>query len=197
MTSTPFGRSPRSSPASASAANGAASTGASVSATRVAALLVLTGLVTLGLGAVDPLATLQAWLTGGGATQRTQPARRDPAAWETSFGEDLHATLLAHRALPAGARRLLFLGNSQQYTCSLPRGAKAREHPARLASDLFGQRVNSLVPGTVAVYNASAPNQTFVEALWQAIYWFRVESWMAQQRLESGPHSRLPVRVKA
>jgi hypothetical protein len=144
---------------------------------RLAGLVAATVAVVAVLGMLDPFTALSDRLTGGGATERMQPIRTDRAHADLSHGEDLLGTL-STAPLPApGRRRILFLGNSQQYTSSLPRGAQiVPDHEVPIASDLFAGTVERRAPGGYDVYNASAPNQTPVEGLWQAIYWFRVAS---------------------
>lgn len=70
---------------------------------------------------------------------------------------------------------MVFFGNSQQYTASLPRGAAiVPDHFVEITSELFESKLEARSPGGFAVYNAAAANQNFIETLWQGLYWFKV-----------------------
>lgn len=146
-----------------------------MSAARALGLLAGTAVVVAALGAFDPFDAVSRWLLGSDETVRRQPVRQDPASWDLSFGEDLERSLSTRPLPPAGARRILVLGDSQQYTCSLPRGGRvANDHRAVLASDHLAARLASRESRPVSIYNASAPRQTLAEALWQGVYWLKV-----------------------
>jgi len=67
------------------------------------------------------------------------------------------------------------MGNSQQFTCSLPKGVRAdTTHEAPVMNDILASKLVEKAAHPITVYNASAPNQTMVEELWQGIYWFKV-----------------------
>jgi hypothetical protein len=134
------------------------------------------GLASL-LGHIDPFAALGAWLVG--AEMRLQPTVEDPAHIDPKHGEDLRASLDAlHRTDGSGGGRrrwVVFFGNSQQYTASLPRGATPdSDRRAEIASVLLGRTLEERAPAVFRVYNASAPNQNYTEALWQALYWYEI-----------------------
>lgn len=168
MTSTPLGESSRPSPGSAEARAGL------VGRMRAIVLVATTLFAIVLLGSVDACQLVTRSLTGDGETVRMQPVRIDPAECDTRFGESLLETLPA--AVSASDRqRVLFIGNSQQYTASLPRGAQPDdERKVEMASVLFGRQLERERPGRFSVYTAAAPNQTFTEALWQGVYWFEV-----------------------
>ncbi len=113
--------------------------------------------------------------TSGSETTRMQPTHLSGDSWDLSHGEDLRGTLTGLPPLVDGERRILVFGNSQQYSCSLPRGGVPKAgHEAAVASDLVVERLNEWGQGRYAVFNNSAPNQNFAEALWLAVYWFQV-----------------------
>ncbi len=69
----------------------------------------------------------------------------------------------------------MLFGNSQQYTVSRAKGTVGPDPPAVPAAELFISRLNGELAGrSYAFFAPAAPNQTFPEALWQAIYWYRV-----------------------
>jgi hypothetical protein len=133
----------------------------------------------LGLGAAialglspNPYRRVEEWLTRGGEVERKQPVFQDPLSIDVLHGEDL-ARSLTDRMASDNKPAVLFMGNSQQYTCSLPRGAKIDEgHRAMLMSDLVARELARRSGRPLSVYNASAPSQTLVEKLWQGIFWF-------------------------
>ena len=170
MTSIPSAASPAPSSASADPAAPAED----LSRRRVLGLTAVTLAVMLASGAADPFAALARRMTGGGATERMQPTRQAALRFDVSHGEALYASLKGRAAVPSPCRLVLFVGNSQQYTSSLPRGASiVPGHQVTVASDLLVAGVNGARRGRcIDGYNASAPNQTFTEALWQGLYWF-------------------------
>lgn len=141
---------------------------------RVAFLIIGTSLVIALLGHFDLSDLATRHLTGDGERTRIQPSRYDATECDIQFGKNLLET---QRQLPTagGRQRIVFFGNSQQYTASLPRGATPDEaNLAEMASALFARRLEREQPERYQVYAAAAPNQTFPEALWQALYWFEV-----------------------
>ena len=144
---------------------------------RSVVLLCSTTMFVLLLGHFDVCDIVTRALTGDGERTRIQPSRLDPTECDTRFGEGLLSTQTSLAPPPENRKRIVFFGNSQQFTSSLPRGATPDEtNLAEIASVLFGRRVEEQFPGRFQVYTASAPNQTFPEALWQAIYWFQVRT---------------------
>ncbi|MEP7127185.1 MAG: SGNH/GDSL hydrolase family protein, partial [Byssovorax sp.] len=118
---------------------------------------------------------LQDAITKGDEAERMQPVRRDPASIGLSQNEDPLKALRSRPLPPAGRRQVVFFGNSQQYTASLPRGATiAPDHFVEIASELFESKLEARAPGGFAVYNAAVANQNFIETLWQGLYWFKV-----------------------
>lgn len=171
MTSTPSRRSLAPLPVSAEPTTPISS----VRARHLVAIAAATAVFVSLLGHVNPFGALIGLFTGGGETMRMQPVDLRPDHIDVLHGEKLLTALRALR--PAAPRaRLVVFGNSQQYTASLPRGAKVRAHKARMASALLAEWLEAQASGRFAVYNAAAPNQTFPEALWQALYWFEVGS---------------------
>ena len=149
---------------------------AGLPSTKAFALLALTGAGLLAAGAVNPYAIVERMLNGGGGDVASQPILLDPRTQNPSHGEDLFGTFATWPKPSPSAALILMLGNSQQYTCSLPRGAQAdMSHKALVASDLLAAKLaTKSAAGSIAVYNGAAPNQTQVEELWQGIYWFKV-----------------------
>jgi hypothetical protein len=144
---------------------------------RVLGLLLATiGAVAL-LGQVNLFGLLQDTLSHGSEAERMQPFRFDPASIGISHGEQV-LDAFKTRPLPrAGRRQVVFFGNSQQYTASLPRGATIDpNHFVEITSQLVEAKLEARAPGAFAVYNAAAPNQNFIETLWQGLYWFKVAS---------------------
>jgi hypothetical protein len=139
-------------------------------------VLATVGAVAL-LGQVNLFGAVQNAVSHGGEAERMQPARLDAASIGIGQSKPLLDTLKS-RPLPApGRRQVVFFGNSQQYTASLPRGATiVPDHLVEITSQLVEARLEARAPGAFAVYNASAPNQNFIEALWQGLYWFKVAS---------------------
>jgi hypothetical protein len=143
---------------------------------RSVALAIATCVAVSVLGAFDGCAMVTDRFTGGGETVRMQPTRLDPNECDVLHGEALLQTLSGLQAPAYPRRRVLFIGNSQQYTASLPRGATPdMNRQADIAAGLLGQWLEQRRPGGFAVYTAAAPNQNFAEALWQGIYWFKVQ----------------------
>jgi hypothetical protein len=104
-----------------------------------------------------------------------QPVRLDPASIGISQNEEPLKAYRARPLPPASRRQVVFFGNSQQYTASLPRGAAiVPDHFVEITSELFETRLEARAPGGFAVYNAAAANQNFIETLWQGLYWFKV-----------------------
>ena len=142
---------------------------------RVAWLVIGTVLCLLALGAVDFFALFNARALQGEERTRMQPMHLEPAFIDVSVGEKLHESLSLVPPLDGARARMLFLGNSQQYSASLPRGGVVDEsHRPSILSSLFEQSLEAQDPGRWAIYNGSAPNQNYAEALWQALWWFEV-----------------------
>ena len=145
--------------------------GQKLTVARILALGALTLFLVAMLGFVRPFERLNDFLSS--KSMPMQPALQDPRLW--ADGDDLRPSLQTRPLLPPQTRQILIMGNSQQYTCSVAKGEKPRQdHRAILASDLLAAKLNSGQSASSAVYNSSVPNQTFVEELWQGIYWFRV-----------------------
>jgi hypothetical protein len=92
-------------------------------------------------------------------------------------GDDLLTSFSTRPRPAAPVQQVLFIGNSQQYTISLPKGVPpdpSRKVPA--AAELFGRALDARQPGAFAVYDVPAPSQNFVEALWQGVWWYHVEA---------------------
>jgi hypothetical protein len=148
-----------------------------LSLARVLGLAVATIAVVVLLGRVNLFGLLQDTITRGDEAERMQPVRLDPASIGISQGQDILQAFRSRPLPPASRRQVLFLGNSQQYTSSLPRGAAiAPDHLAEITSQLVASKLEGRAPGAFAVYNAAAPNQNFIETLWQGLYWFKVAS---------------------
>lgn len=170
MTSTRLERSPTPSPASAEATR-------ALGRGRVAGLVVATALVVAVLGRVSPLDNLRDALTGGGATVRMQPVRMEARTTDVKTGDALLETLSSIPATPAGKTQILVIGNSQQYTSSLPRGAAlVPGHEVVMASQQLAERLSRRSAEGFTVYTSAAPNQNFAEALWQSVYWFKLRA---------------------
>src|SRR5262249_61133604 len=90
---------------------------------------------------------------------------------DPGHARDLRMTMSLRVEAPDEKFLLLVTGNSQQFTVALPAGGKPTGH-ARITSDGFLDRLEQRAPHRFAVYNASAPNLHWVEALWQGLYWF-------------------------
>jgi len=140
----------------------------------------MTGLaaLTLGLLAVAGTFDCAGWLaqrlTDSGRRTSMQQVVESPGAHDISHGDDLLAAFARVRN-PEQAPQALVIGNSQQYTASLPPNADASAFaPASLTSDLLAARIEADTGRKVQFYNAAAPNQNLVEALWQGIYWAKV-----------------------
>lgn len=137
----------------------------------LAATLVVVGL----LGQVNPFGLLQEAITHGDEAERMQPVRLDPASVGISQNQEPLKAYRARPLPPASRRQVVFFGNSQQYTASLPRGAAiVPNHFVEITSELFESKLEARAPGGFAVYNAAAANQNFIETLWQGLYWFKV-----------------------
>ena len=144
---------------------------------RIVGLLIGTAALLGLLGYIDLFGLATQALTGDGEVARIQPTRLDPMECDVRFGENLVATQRELLPPPDGRKRIVFLGNSQQYTASLPRAATPDEDDlAEMASALFDLRLQQDYPDRYKVYSASAPNQTFPETLWQLLYWFEVRA---------------------
>jgi hypothetical protein len=102
-----------------------------------------------------------------------QPVRTPPTMFDSHLGEDLLRTF---REMPERDGSVaLVLGNSQQYTSSLPRGATIQpDYLVESAMGLVSTALEKAYPGRWRVYVAAAPNQNFAESLWQCIYHFKV-----------------------
>lgn len=173
MTSTP---SERSSPPSPDSAEQSRAPRAPVHAWHLGVLAALTAVFVSLLGRVDPFGALSDWWTGGGETVRMQPVDEPREHIDPFHGEKLLESLHTLPPPNESRRRLVVFGNSQQYTASLPRGAKPSSDKAKMASALVGEQLEARAPGRWQLYNAAAPNQTYPEALWQALYWFEVSA---------------------
>lgn len=143
-----------------------------LSPTRALLLFAATGAIVAVLGAANPIVAAQDWILGNGENMRAQPTHL-AGSFDTAFGEDLRNSLETRSE--SSAQLVLVIGNSQQFTSSLPRGAAvAPNHEVTVAADQFAAALDARAPGRFALYDAAAPNQNFVEALWQGIYWFKV-----------------------
>ena len=141
---------------------------------RIGGLLTATVVALIVLGRYDGCATATEAFTGGGATIRMQPIRMSRVECDVDLGESLLRSL-ASVELPPNRRQVLFIGNSQQYTASLPRGARPEvDREGEMASSLVARSLARTFSDGLQVYTAAAPNQNFVESLWQGIYWFEV-----------------------
>jgi hypothetical protein len=137
----------------------------------LSATLVVVGL----LGQINPFGLIQNAITQGDEAERMQPVRLDPASIGISQNQEPLAAYRARPLPPASRRQVVFFGNSQQYTASLPRGAAiVPNHFVEITSELFESKLEARAPGGFAVYNAAAANQNFIETLWQGLYWFKV-----------------------
>lgn len=171
MTSTPSTRSQRPSLGSAEAPSAARNR---VSPWAALLVGVATVLALVAIDVVDPYYTVaRAFTPGdGGASLENQIPDVDPTTNDPLHGANLLETHSTRAQPAADVSLILVSGNSQQFTVAQPAGRPA--HEAQLMSDLFAAALERRAPGRFAVYNASAPNQTFVEQLWQGLYWFRV-----------------------
>lgn len=170
MTSTPPGKSVK---PSADSSERIPALGAGRAVVLLLATLALIGV----LGSFDACNVLAVKLTGGGETVRMQPTRVDPREIDAAHGENLLETLSKLPRTEGGRERVLFVGNSQQYTASLPRGAVPDEsRKVEISSLQFAHLLEQKAPGQFQVFAGAAPNQTFAEALWQGLYWFRVST---------------------
>jgi len=135
---------------------------------RFGALAAATLAVVVFLGWANPIAALAGATFKAGNSTETQAVKRDPR----------HHDLENRSQLPrpeAGKKLIVFIAPSQQFSASLPEGARpdsSREVP--VSSDLFLQKLEERAPGVYTAYNVGAPNQTFVEALWRSLYWFKL-----------------------
>ena len=165
----------KASPAAAPAAPAAGARTGTLSLRRALGLLAAT-LVAVGLlGQINPFALIQNAITQGDEAERMQPIRLDPASIGISQNEEPLKAYRARPLPPASRRQVVFFGNSQQYTASLPRGAAiVPNHFVEITSELFESKLEARAPGGFAVYNAAAANQNFIETLWQGLYWFKV-----------------------
>ena len=161
-------------PAAPAVAAAGAGTG-TLSLRRALGLLAAT-LVAVGLlGQVNPFGLLQEAITRGDEAERMQPVRLDPASIGISQNEEPLKAYRSRPLPPPSRRQVVFFGNSQQYTASLPRGAAiVPDHFVEITSELFESKLEARSPGGFAVYNAAAANQNFIETLWQGLYWFKV-----------------------
>ncbi len=172
----PVGAAEKSAPPAPDKGSRAAATG-TLTRARALGLVLATAAAVALLGQVNPFGALQDALTHGGEAERMQPARLDPASVGISHGPPILDAFRARPLPAAGRRQVVFFGNSQQYTASLPRGATiVPNHFVEITSQLVEARLEARAPGAFAVYNASAPNQNFIETLWQGLYWFKVAS---------------------
>lgn len=122
------------------------------------------------LGHARVLENLTNALTGDEAQWVTPPP--EPDAWDEKRGGELLTTLRTIPPLPEGTRRVVMLGNSQQYTIPPSGGATAKVNARpRITSMRLTSSMEAEAPGKVRLYNGASDNQNFTEALWQSLYW--------------------------
>lgn len=159
------------SPASADEPGPAAPT--DVPRRRFAALVLVTLACVAGLGRTPILETVANTLTGEAEVVVTPPL--DAEAWDGRRGNAFLKSVEKLAPLPKETRRVVFLGNSQQYTVPPPRGgAIPIEEATRITSMRLAASLEATKPGAYRVYNGACDNQNFGEALWQSLFWLEV-----------------------
>lgn len=144
-----------------------------LSGLRLLGLAVATLVCITAFGRANLLEKAATKLTGEEALFVTPPP--EPDAWDEKRGAELLTTYRALPALPSGARRIVMLGNSQQYTVPPPTGTQTPHNlKPRITSMRLTASLEAEAPGTARVYNSASDNQNFSEALWQTLYWLEV-----------------------
>ncbi len=127
------------------------------------------------LGHTNVLEKVATALTG--AEARLVTPSPEPEAWDEKRGGTLLTTLRALQPLPEGTRRVLMLGNSQQYTVPPPKdGSAVGTLRPRITSMRLSASLEAEAPGKLRVYNGAVDNQNFTEALWQSLFWLELSA---------------------